>query len=102
MINIDYSNFTENVYTNFLNNVTSTIASAYISSSTIGNSNTNNNNDATTQQPFENAVASIDTHPCNPNNPFFNCTQAEYLAFSRGPQTLPLPIVLPVSTYTKL
>lgn len=98
MITSDYNNFTngitENVYTNFLNNVTSTIASAYISS-TIGNNN-NNNNDATTQL-FDEAAATIDAHPCNPNNPFFNCTQAEYLAFSRGPQTLPLPIVLPVS-----
>lgn len=38
-------------------------------------------------------------HPCDPNpfNHEFNCTMEMFLVFFRGPQTLPLPIVLSVS-----
>ncbi len=35
--------------------------------------------------------------PCDIRNDNFNCTAEEYLRFYRGPQTLPLIIVLPVS-----
>lgn len=39
-------------------------------------------------------------HPCDPNpfNHEFNCTREMFLVFYRGPQTLPLSIVLSVST----
>lgn len=41
----------------------------------------------------------LEFHPCDidDRNPNFNCTAEEYLRFYRGPQTLPLIIVLPVS-----
>lgn len=41
----------------------------------------------------------LDFHPCDidDRNANFNCSAEEYLRFYRGPQTLPLIIVLPVS-----
>lgn len=38
-------------------------------------------------------------HPCHPANPDFNCTRDDFLVFNRGPQTLQLSIVLPVSEF---
>lgn len=38
-------------------------------------------------------------HHCHPSSPDFNCTRDEYLVFNRGPQTLHLSIVLPVSIH---
>lgn len=37
--------------------------------------------------------------PCDPNvyNKNFNCSREKYLLFTRGPQTLQLPLVLSVS-----
>lgn len=52
----------------------------------------NNVNQTTETQP-------LDFHPCDidDRNTNFNCSAEEYLRFYRGPQTLPLIIVLPVS-----
>lgn len=39
--------------------------------------------------------------PCDPNlyNKNFNCSREKYLLFTRGPQTLQLPLVLSVSFF---
>lgn len=39
----------------------------------------------------------LEYHSCDERNVNFNCSPEEYLRFYRGPQTLPLIIVLPVS-----
>lgn len=41
----------------------------------------------------------LEYHPCDERNVNFNCSAEEYLRFYRGPQTLPLTIVLPVSIF---
>lgn len=43
------------------------------------------------------AAAAADLDRCHPYNPRFNCTAREYLLFSRGPQTVPLAFLLPVT-----
>lgn len=44
----------------------------------------------------------LEFHPCDIDgrNEHFNCSAEEYLRFYRGPQTLPLIIVLPVSIFS--